>query len=156
VSSYSDLAWVLAPKYFVLVDENDLERAPSGLLRSLAPALDAGKVRPVFESPETAREFADAYYADEDSARIRVGQMDALVLAGLCDGTRGVGLAAFVFDPEAASVEHWSGTQRAMSVGYYGRSVAELSSGLEKLMERAEAALGPDSEDSQNARRVRA
>ena len=150
------MAYVLTPRYFILVDEGEEKRVPSGLLRSPALTLDAGEVLPVFTSSDTARNFADTYCAEEDSTRLRVGQMDALVLAGLCDGARGAGLAAFVFDPEAASVEHWSGTQRAMSVGCYGRFATELNRGLEKLVARAEAALGRELRDHEDAMRVRA
>lgn len=152
MSSYSDAARVLAPRYFILVDEDDLQRAPSGLLRSPALTLDAGKVQPVFMSSETAGDFAEAYYA-EDPTWLRVGQMDALVLAGLCDGA---GLEAFVFDPAATSAGRWTAPQGTVSVGYYRRFAAELKSRLEELVARAEAVLGQDPEDPQTPKRVRA
>ena len=152
MSSYNDAARVLAPKYFVLVDENDEERGPSGLLRSPMLALGAGGVQPVFTSSETARDFAEAYYAEGDPARPRVGQVDALVLAGLCDGA---GFEAFVFDPAATSAGRWTAPQGTVSVGYYRRFAAELSSGLEELVDRAEAVLGLDPEDLQTPKRVR-
>jgi hypothetical protein len=131
-----------APEYYIIMDRNIEEGAPSGGLRSTVLTLQEGTVRAVFTSVELARDFAETFYAEEDPVTPVVTSMDAFKLANSVDLSEEVGVREVVFDPEATSVGQWTDPQAIMPLSYYRRFVAELDSGLEKLFAEACATLG--------------
>jgi hypothetical protein len=131
-----------APEYYIIMDRNIEEGAPSGGLRSTVLTLQEGTVRAVFTSVELARDFAETFYAEEDPVTPVVTSMDAFKLAHSVDLSEEVGVREVVFDPEATSVGQWTDPQAIMPLSYYRRFVAELDSGLERLFAEACMALG--------------
>lgn len=147
------LARVFAPAWFVLVDEEDEEQVSFGLLGSDPLTLESGTVLPVFTSLESAEDFAGIYYAVDRPVRPLIGQVDAFLLRVWCDGA---GLEAFAFDPGSDSPGRWTAPRETVSVGHYRRFATELNRGLEKLVARAEVALGREPRDHEDAMRMRA
>ena len=132
---YSMQAWLLAPTY-VLIGE------PTGPEYGRLTALDDGSVVALFTSTESAREFAETYYAEEDISRYHYGMVNALAFTGWLEALGEVGVKAVVVDPVATCVGQWTDQAETMTVGYYGRFAAEMSSGLEKLVAEAYADAG--------------
>jgi hypothetical protein len=131
-----------APEYYIIMDRNIEEGAPSGGLRSTVLTLQEGTVRAVFTSVELARDFAETFYAEEDPITPVVTSMDAFKLANSVDLSEEVGVREVVFDPEATSVGQWTDPQAIMPLSYYRRFIAELDSGLKRLFAEACMALG--------------
>ena len=131
-----------APEYYIIMDRNIEEGAPSGGLTSTVLTLQEGTVRAVFTSVELARDFAETFYAEEDPITPVVTSMDAFKLAHSVDLSEEVGVREVVFDPEATSVGQWTDPQAIMPLSYFRRFVAELDSGLEKMFGEAYMALG--------------
>jgi hypothetical protein len=131
-----------APEYYIIMDRNIEEGAPSGGLRSTVLTLQEGTVRAVFTSVELARDFAETFYAEEDPVTPVVTSMDAFKLANSVDLSEEVGVREVVFDPEATSVGQWTDPQAIMPLSYFRRFIAELDSGLEKMFGEAYMALG--------------
>jgi hypothetical protein len=131
-----------APEYYIIMDRNIEEGAPSGGLTSTVLTLQEGTVVAVFTSVELARDFAETFYAEEDPITPVIASMDAFKLAHTVDLAEEVGVRELVFDPEATSVGQWTDPQVIMPLSYYRRFVAELDSGLEKLYAKARMALG--------------
>ena len=133
---------IYAPEYYIVVHRTIEKGAPAGGLRSTVLTLQEGTVRAVFTSVELARDFAETFYAEEDSVTPVVTSMDAFKLANSVDLSEEVGVRELVFDPEAISIGQWTDPQVIMPLSYYRRFVAELDSGLEKLLAKACMALG--------------
>jgi hypothetical protein len=87
-----------APEYYIIMDRNIEEGAPSGGLRSTVLTLQEGTVRAVFTSVELARDFAETFYAEEDPVTPVVTSMDAFKLANSVDLSEEVGVREVVFD----------------------------------------------------------
>src|SRR5918997_366425 len=98
---YSIQAWLLAPTY-VLIGE------PSGPGSGRLTTLDDGTVVALFTSTESAREFTETYYAEEDISRFHYGMVNALGFAGWLEALGEVGVKTVVFDPVATSVGRWT------------------------------------------------
>jgi hypothetical protein len=133
---------VYAPEYYIVVHRTIEKGAPSGGLRSTMLTLQEGTVQAVFTSVELARDFAETFYAEEDHITPVVTSMDAFKLAHSVDLSEEVGVREVVFDPEATSVGQWTDPQAIMPLSYFRRFIAELDSGLEKLIAEAYMALG--------------
>ena len=133
---------VYAPEYYIMTRRISEKGARSGELSSQVLTQQEGTVVAVFTSVELARDFAETFYAEEDPIRPQPGPMDAFQLAHMVDLAEEVGVREFVFDPEATSVGQWTDPQVIMPLSYYRRFVAELDSGLEKLIAEAYMALG--------------
>jgi hypothetical protein len=133
---------VYAPEYYIVVHRTIEKGAPAGGLRSTVLTLQEGTVRAVFTSVELARDFAETFYAEEDSVTPMISSMDAFKLAHSVDLSEEVGVRELVIDPEATSVGQWTGPQAIMPLNYYRRFIAELDSGLEKMFGEAFMALG--------------
>jgi hypothetical protein len=129
---YSMQAWLLAPTY-VLVGEPIDSR--SGKLTTL----DDGSLVALFTSTESAREFAETYYAEEDISRFNYGMVNALGFAGWLEALEEIGVKVLVFDPVATSVGRWTDQAETVTVSYYRHFAAELGSGLENLVAEAYA-----------------
>ena len=132
---YSMQAWLLAPTYILIGEPLD---SRSGQITTL----DDGSVVALFTSTESAREFTETYYAEEDISRFSYGMVHALEFAGWLEGLEEIGVKVLVFDPLATSVGRWTDQSETMAVGYYRRFAAELSSGLENLVAEAYADAG--------------
>jgi hypothetical protein len=131
-----------APEYYIIMDRNIEEGAPSGGLTSTVLTLQEGTVVAVFISVELARDFAETFYAEEDPITPVISSMDAFKLAQTVDLAEEVGVRELVLDPEATSVGQWTDPQAIMPLSYYRRFVAELDRGLEKLFAEACTTLG--------------
>ena len=131
-----------APEYYIIMDRNIEEGAPSGGLTSTVLTLQEGTVVAVFTSVELARDFAETFYAEEDPITPVVTSMDAFKLAHTVDLAEEVGVREVVFDPEATSVGQWTDPQAIMPLSYFRRFIAELDSGLEKMFAEACTTLG--------------
>lgn len=146
---YSMQAWLLAPTY-VLVGE------PIDSRKGKLTALDDGSVVALFTSTESAREFTETYYAEEDISRFQYGMVNALGFAGWLEALGEVGVKTVVFDPVATSVGRWTDQAETMTVGYYRRFAAELGSGLENLVAEAYADAGHEFGTPPNVSRMEA
>jgi hypothetical protein len=110
----------------------------------------------LFTSTESAREFAETYYVEEDISRFDYGMVSALGFAGWLEALGEVGVKAVVFDPVATSAGRWTHQSETMTVGYYRRFAAELGSGLENLVAEAYAEAGHEFGNPPNVSRMEA
>jgi hypothetical protein len=132
-------AQLIAPEYFVMGEKTG-EQIPSVGEKVWVPTLDGISVLPLFTADESAWDFAETYYTEEDLTRPHIWSVNALTVASWMEEMEKGGLRAVVSDPVATSVGRWTG--ETMTVSYYRRFAAELSSGLEKLVAEAYANAG--------------
>jgi len=142
-------AWLLAPTY-VLVGE------PIDSRKGKLTALDDGSIVALFTSTESAREFTETYYAEEDISRFQYGMVNALGFAGWLEALGEVGVKTVVFDPVATSVGRWTHQSETVTVGYYRHFAAELGSGLENLVAEAYTDAGHEFGNPPNVSRMSA
>jgi hypothetical protein len=146
---YSMQAWLLAPTYILIGQPLD---SRSGQLTTL----DDGSVVALFTSTESAREFTETYYAEEDISRFQYGMVNALGFAGWLESLEEIGVKVLVFDPVATSIGRWTDQAETVTVSYYRHFAAELSSGLENLVAEAYADAGHEFGHPPNVSRMSA
>lgn len=156
MSHYNGIGRVYGPEYFVLADESGDEPAPYGLRQVPMLALELGHLLPVFTSAESAQDFVETYYTEENQARVGIGNIGAFTLAGMCKEAEKANFRALVFDPVATEIGCWTDPQGTVSISYYSRFAAELDSGLDKLAAEAEAELGHKPESAEDLSQIRA